>query len=172
MAPGYSVDLSWEACPNRRKRELTESMQRSGGQVELVQDSRMQISNPRACKSASGAGVKRRRVGLGGRGREGRAATGQSEARHELLRLISNPMNGNGEAVSTLGAISARRVCANAAIIPLRASANYDNQVFTASLANFSNLLPRPPLCVTCVFLTATSLPTSFVIARKRPFQI
>lgn len=81
-------------------------MQRSGG---LVQDSRMQISNARACKSASGAGVKRRRVGLGGRGP---TTTGQSEARHELLHLISNPMNGNGEAVSTLGAISAHSVCA------------------------------------------------------------
>lgn len=48
-----------------RKRKLTESIERSGGQVELVEDSRMQISNPRACKSARGAGVKRRPVGLG-----------------------------------------------------------------------------------------------------------
>lgn len=49
---------------------------------------------------------------------------------------------------------------ANVGIIPLHASAKYDNQVFTASLANFCNLRRQPSstvlhrlqLCVIVIF--------------------
>lgn len=106
------------------------------------------------CETAAGR-IRR------GRGGEGWPASGQSEARHELLHLISNPMNGNGEAVSTLGAISAHPMYASAGIIPLPWLPPTMITKYLRLLLRISVIYNRPSAtsCASLLTVWITSLP-------------